>query len=184
MSEYKKEFKYFAVPEYEEEQEYLRMQHQKGWKLIKISGLCLYQFEKCEPEDVVYQLDYNQDGIAHKEEYVTMFQDCGWEYLFDFAGFSYFRKPVSQMHKDEEIFCDDSSRLDMIGRVFKGRMIPLLVIFFCIICPQLLMQSHLEGSISQGLMWMFVVMFVLYLILFIRFGVLYWKYYKKIHERE
>ena len=37
-----------------------------------------YLFEKCEPEDVVYQLDYNPEGDGHKAAYVQMFEDCGW----------------------------------------------------------------------------------------------------------
>ena len=51
---------------------------------MKFPGL--YHFEKCEPEDVTYQLDYNPEGIAHKAEYIQMFLDCGWEYMQDFAG--------------------------------------------------------------------------------------------------
>lgn len=31
---------------------------------MKFPGL--YHFEKCEPEDVTYQLDYNPEGIAIK----------------------------------------------------------------------------------------------------------------------
>ena len=30
---------------------------------------------------MIYQIDYNKDGIAHKDEYVKIFSDCGWEYL-------------------------------------------------------------------------------------------------------
>jgi len=48
---------------------------------------------------VVYQLDYNQEGRSHKEEYIQMFTDCGWEYLQDFVGYSYFRKPKAAMKK-------------------------------------------------------------------------------------
>lgn len=100
-----------------------------------MSGFCVYHFEKCVPEDVVYQLDYNQDGLAHKAEYVKMFSDCGWEYLQDFYGYSYFRKPASQMDDAEEIFCDESSRLQMMERVFRGRMIPLLALFLAVLLP-------------------------------------------------
>ena len=28
----------------------------------------IYSFEKCEPENVTYRLDYNQEGIANKED--------------------------------------------------------------------------------------------------------------------
>ena len=131
----KKTFKYFTIFEYEKEQNYLRAMHQAGWKFVRVSGLCVYHFEKCVPEDVIYQLDYNRDGIAHKDEYVKMFSDCGWEYLQDYTGYSYFRKPIAEMDGEEEIFCDDASRLDMMKRVFQGRMIPLFIIFFLLILP-------------------------------------------------
>ena len=83
--------------------------HKKGWKFVKVSLGGLYGFEACEPEDVVYQLDYNPDGVKHQNEYLQMFKDCGWEYMQDFVGYSYFRKPVSEMDGDESIFCDDES---------------------------------------------------------------------------
>ena len=50
-----------------------------GWKFVHVSGIGCYYFEKCEPEDVVYQLDYNLEGISSMPEYVKMFQDLGWE---------------------------------------------------------------------------------------------------------
>lgn len=128
--ETKKQFKYFTIAEYEKEQDYLRMMHKSGWKFVKIGGFCVYHFEKCTPEDVIYQLDYNEDGLRNKEEYVKLFNDCGWEYLQDYVGYSYFRKPVSETNSEEEIFCDDDSRLQMMERVFRGRVITLLILFF------------------------------------------------------
>ena len=68
--ETKKVFKYFTIFSYDKEQDYLRDMHKSGWKFLKVSGLGIYHFEKCEPEDVVYQLDYNQEGLANKEEYI------------------------------------------------------------------------------------------------------------------
>lgn len=73
----KKQFKWFTIFEYEKEQDYLREMHKSGWKFIKVIGLGMYHFEKCIPQDVVYQLDYNKDGLAHKDEYLKMFDDCG-----------------------------------------------------------------------------------------------------------
>lgn len=83
----------------------------------------LYTFERCEPEKIIYQLDYNKEGIKHQSEYVRMFEDCGWEYLTEFDGYNYFRKPADKMQQKEEIFCDDISRLDMMNRIFRGRVI-------------------------------------------------------------
>ncbi len=52
---------------------------------------------------MIYQLDYNQEEINYKEEYVQIFQDCGWEYLTDFVGYSYFRKDANKMKEEDEI---------------------------------------------------------------------------------
>ena len=98
--------KFFTVPEWEKEQDYLRSMHRKGWRFVRYTPLCFYRFESCEPEDVVYQLDYNEDGATrHGDEYFQLFRDCGWEFVQYFAGFSYFRKPASELRGDEGIFC-------------------------------------------------------------------------------
>lgn len=102
--EIKKQFKWFTIFEYEKEQDYLREMHKSGWKFVKVTGLGMYYFEKCVPQDVIYQLDYNKDGLTHKEEYLKMFNDCGWEYIQDYVGYSYFRKTVAEDGIAEEQF--------------------------------------------------------------------------------
>ena len=57
--------------------------HQQGWKLV--SGGIVYTFARCEPEDVIYQLDYNEASHKDSEAYRQMFADSGWEYIQDFA---------------------------------------------------------------------------------------------------
>lgn len=161
--ETKMELKFFTIFEYEKEQEYLRRMNNAGWKLSKVSGLGVYRFEKCECEDVIYQLDYNREGIEHKAEYVKMFNDCGWEYLQDYMGYSYFRKPAAQADGAEEIFCDDASRLQMMERVFKGRMIPLLIIFLCVLLPGLIRalcsQSYVIAALYSALIALYIAIF-------------------------
>lgn len=134
--ETKKQFRIFTIFEYEKEQDYLREMHKSGWKFVRLCGFGMYYFEKCTPEDVVYQLDYNAEGLNNKDEYLKMFTDCGWEYLQDYVGYSYFRKPVSENGETEEIFCDEESRMQMMERVIKGRMLPLLILFLGILLPQ------------------------------------------------
>ena len=77
IMEMKKEWKYFTVFNHEKEEEYLSGQHRSGWKFVKVTGIGTYHFEKCQPEDVVYQLDYNQEASSDKSEYIRMFADCG-----------------------------------------------------------------------------------------------------------
>lgn len=176
--EMKKEFRYFSIFEQDKEEEYLRQKNKEGWHLIKVTGLGNYYFEKCEPEDVVYQLDYNQDGLAHKDEYVQMYEDCGWEYIMDFVGYSYFRKPVSQMNGKEEIFCDNDSKLEMMNRVYKGRILPLLISFFLIAIPQFMNNAFsLYNYKAATVFGLLIIFFILVLTVCI---VKYNKYKKRV----
>ena len=79
------------------------------------------------------------------------------------------------MKGEESIFCDDESRMDMINRVFKGRMIPLIIIFFAIIIPQLFLQSHAGRAENNDIFYLFLALFVLYVFLFVKFGIQFWK---------
>lgn len=161
--ETKKQFKWFTIFEYEKEQDYLRNMHKSGWKFIKVKGFGIYHFEKCVPQDVVYQLDYNKDGLNHKDEYLKMFDDCGWEYLQEYAGYSYFRKAVSESGEAEEIFCDEESRLQMMNRVIKGRGLLLLVMFFAVLLPQFITNffshNYLASTLLGGVLAMYIVIF-------------------------
>lgn len=170
----KKQLKWFSIFDYEKEQEYLRNMHKSGWKFLKVTGLCMYHFDKCVPEDVSYQLDYNPDGLSHKDEYIQMFNDCGWEYIQDFVGYSYFRKPVSDEKETEEIFCDEESRLQMMERVIKGRMLPLLILFFCVLLPQFIYSIAANRNYYIAVMAASVI--ILYVAIFINCAVKYIKF--------
>ena len=154
--------------------------HKTGWKFVKIGGFCVYHFEKCTPEDVIYQLDYNEDGLRNKEEYVKLFNDCGWEYLQDYVGYSYFRKPVSEANGEEEIFCDDDSRLQMMERVFRGRAITLLVLFLCILLPQFI--NNLLSLHSYILTVLLGGVILLYIVLFAKFAKSYYDHKKRARK--
>lgn len=181
MKNRKTEFRFFTIAQYQKEEDYLREKHNKGWSFSHLTFPGFYHFERCTPEDVVYQLDYNQNGSIHKREYLQIFQDCGWEYLIDFMGYSYFRKPVSEMQGEEEhIFCDDESKMEMIERVIKGRMLPLVIIFFCVIIPQLLLQSRLTHPLNQTIFVIYIFLFLLYVVLFIQFAIHYMQLKKHI----
>lgn len=163
--ETKKQFKWFTIFEYEKEQDYLRQMHRDGWKFVQVKGFGMYYFEKCEARDVVYQLDYNKEGLAQKAEYVQMFADCGWEYIQDYAGYSYFRKAVSEDGMADEIFCDEDSRLQMMERVLKGRMLPLLMLFFCCLLPQfinslLIYHNYFLAAFLGGILALYVAVFI------------------------
>lgn len=170
----KKQFKLFTIFEYEKEQDYLRKMHQSGWKLTLINGLGIYYFEKCTPQDVIYQLDYNQDGIHHKEEYLKMFNDCGWEYIQDYFGYSYFRKVASKDGNVEEIFCDEDSKFEMMQRVIKGRVVPLFIIFITVLLPQFI--HHFFYTHNYWIACFVGTVLALYLTIFAAFFIKYIQY--------
>lgn len=161
----RKEFKWFSIFEYEKEEVYLREMHKKGWRFLRVKGFGTYVFEKCTPEDVIYRLDYNKEGLKNKEEYVGMFSDCGWEHLQVYAGYSYFRKPASEMNADEGIFCDEESKIMMMERVMKGRIVPLVIIFCCYLMPQFVInmvdQKYAFAAFMGGLMGVYLFVFLL-----------------------
>ena len=62
MRETKTQLRFFSVPEWQKEEKYLREQHKNGWEFVRVSGLGVYRFKKCAPQDVIYQLDFNADS--------------------------------------------------------------------------------------------------------------------------
>lgn len=150
MKTHKTVFRYYTIMEYEKEQEWLSRQHRQGWKLTA-AAVCFYRFERCAPEDVVYQLDYNPEGRKHPEEYVQLFRDCGWEHVLDNVGYSYFRKPAAQMQGREEIFCDEASRMEMFRRILCRRMLPLLILLVGMFVPLITMELLDAASAADAL---------------------------------
>lgn len=177
MKSTKTQLKFFTLPDWEKEENYLSSMHKNGWMFTYVK-FSIYHFEKCEPEDVVYQLDFNPEGSENKEEYVRMFSDCGWDYLQDFAGYSYFRKPRAEMNGDEKIFCDDESRLDMMKRVFRQRVIPLIILFLCTIIPNV--SRH---QIDPVIKYIDIALLVMYLAFFLYFAYRYLEYRNSISKK-
>ncbi len=167
--EIKKKLRFFDGIDYAKEQDYLQRRHREGWKLVKISKLGMYYFEKCEPEDVVYQLDFNKPGTFYKEEYIKMFSDCGWEYLQEYGGYAYFRKNAAAMNGDEEIFCDADTRLAMIKRIYKAFTHPhsvLAVVWITLSLIWLFSNDYVKAAI-------YAVIGIGYLLLVISYGIRY-----------
>ena len=175
--ETKKVFKYFSIFKFGKEEKFLREMHKSGWKFIKVTGIGTFHFVKCEPEDVIYQLDYNQEGLRNKDEYIKMFSDCGWEYLQEFAGYTYFRKPSAEMNGNEEIFSDADSKLQMMKHMLLGRMLPMLIIFTAIIIPNCIKSFFIENDYIFG--FIFLTLLLVYVSIFIYSGSQYIKFKKK-----
>ena len=169
----KRVWKWFAITEHEKEEKWLRKMHNNGWKFIKCNMIGLYTFEKCQPEDVIYRIDYSSDEIKDKVDYIKLFKDCGWYYVQDLMGFSYFRKAAINATENEEIFCDEESKFEMIKRIFRGRVIVLMPVLLCILLPNTLFSLSLGNYVRFGVL---AAIDVLYLIILGSFAMKYYKF--------
>lgn len=170
VSERLRKTRVFTIADFKEEEKWLREMHRNGWKLVKMVAPCFFYFERCEPEDVVYQLDFRNWRDGDGVEYRQMFQDCGWEYVGGCLNFHYFRKPVNRMEGEEEIFSDNESRIDLLGRIWKWRMMPIFVVFFGCVLPQV--HRGFTGSVPMDAIFVsFCVMLIIYIWLILHVGI-------------
>lgn len=176
-NEVKRIFRIFTISEYDKEEEFLREQHKAGFKCVRFQFPGFYYFEACEPEDVIYQLDFNANMKKQEQfDYLQLYKDAGWEYMFDVFEWSYFRKPVSVEGEEPSIFTDKETKIELIRKVFKRRMLPLIILFFCCIIPEIIhmsqrwTQGEADRMYALGFLIMFVVLFLVYLGIFIRCG--------------
>lgn len=186
--EKKSVYRIFTIADYDREALYFREMHAKGWKLRKVSYSILlfavkYTFEKCQPEQVSYQLNFYPMRTSERSSYLQLFKDCGWEHITDFNSFSYFRKPYSQIESDAEfeIYNDATSKLDMVNRILKLRLVPVLLLLAIHI---LFLLKLLNRSNAYGL-WSFLAVgldIFLSLILLLIVSYIGWKLWHKKKE--
>ncbi|SFI54963.1 Protein of unknown function [Treponema bryantii] len=166
-------FRFYTLFEYEEEEAFLEKQHKEGWKVVSFKLPGLYKFEKCEPEDMVYRIDFTNENGSKNTEYQQMFADNGWDFLWSVNGFSIFRKPLAANTNDNsnEIFSDNSSRLQMLQKIQQRRLLPLVTIFLCAVVPNFIkgINGDFGSSIFDNIFTVFFgLMFVLYTYVFIK----------------
>ncbi|MBQ7058461.1 MAG: DUF2812 domain-containing protein [Firmicutes bacterium] len=165
-------FRFFTIADYMEEEDWLRREHQSGWKLISMTIPGIYTFESCTPEDVIYRLDFKNN--EQTEGYMQMAADFGWEYFDQCMGWLYFRKPATAAgaEGDEELFSDNASKAEMAEKIMKKRFLPILIIFFCCLIPNMFNSMNgFMGAFSTFFTIFFGVMFVVYVFLILHCGI-------------
>ena len=181
-----------TIADYDREALYLGEMHAKGWKLTEVSYSNLvvavkYTFEKCQPEQVVYQLDFYPMKKSERASYLQLFKDCGWEHITDFNGFSYFRKAHSEIESDAEfeIYNDATGKLDMVKRILTTRMLPILLLFLLIFSALLPIFSKFVSGVSSfswALFLIFIIDWVLLIVFVIQISYIFWKLFQKWKE--
>ena len=181
-------YRIFTIADYEREALYFREMHAKGWKLKEVSYSNLvvavkYTFEKCQPEQVSYQLDFYPMKKSERASYLQLFKDCGWEHITDFNGFSYFRKLHSGIESDTEfeIYNDAAGKLAMVKRILTMRMLPILLLFSALL--PVFSKFVSGGNYFSWEMFLIVIIDGVLLIVFaIQISYIFWKLFQKWKE--
>ena len=188
MMEKKIVYRIFTIADYEREALYFREMHAKGWKLRKVSYSILlfvvkYTFEKCQPEQVSYQLDFYPMKKSERASYLQLFKDCGWEHITDFNGFSYFRKIYSGAESDAEfeIYNDATGKLAIVKKILTMRMLPILLLFLALL-PVFSKFVTGGSSFRWEVFLIFIIDWVLLIIFAIQISYIFWKLSQKWKE--
>lgn len=181
-------YRIFTIADYEREALYFRKMHAKGWKLRKVSYSILlfavkYTFEKCQPEQVSYQLDFYPMKKSERGSYLQLFKDCGWEHITNFNGFSYFRKLHSGIESDAEfeIYNDAAGKLAMVKRILTRRMLPILLLFLALL-PVFSKFVSGGSSFSWEVFLIFIIDWVLLIVFAIQISYIFWRLFQKWKE--
>ena len=181
-------YRIFTIADYEREALYFREMHAKGWKLRKVSYSILlfavkYTFEKCQPEQVSYQLDFYPMKKSERASYLQLFKDCGWEHITDFNSFSYFRKAHSEIESNAEfeIYNDAAGKLAMVKRILTRRMLPILLLFLALL-PVFLQSVSGGSSFSWEKFLIVIIHSVLLIVYAIQISYIFWSLFQKWKE--
>lgn len=147
MKEKKTELHFFFLTDYEKEEVFLRKRALQGWRMEKSAGY-VYTFRRAEPEDIVYRIDFNSLRKEDRETYLQLYQDYGWTFLDENNDFAYFCKKADGTADDDlDLFSDGASKSEMLGRIFRRKMIPILILGVIYV---LLMGYSVSGDIQNG----------------------------------
>ncbi len=124
--ETKRIFKAFFVWQDQNEEEWLREMANKGWMFKKYK--LFYVFEKSEPKDVVYKLDFKATKNNDLDEYKAIFRDAGWEHKGQFSNWHYFQTDAKDAAVTPDIYSDVESKIQK----YRSLSYQLLITLFSI----------------------------------------------------
>lgn len=146
-------FKFFTLGEYPQEEKWLHEMAENGMVLQKSILPCFYIFRKEKPQDLVYRYDFipSQKTL---QECISLYGEYGWTYVTGMNDFALFVRSARDLKpEDLEIFSSPESRREMIERILKNRMYPLLIClgFLLILFGiQMMKPDNLDGKMIAG----------------------------------
>ena len=144
----KVQFRIFTIIDLDKEEDYLHEMHLKGWR-YRTSRLGFFYFEKCQPDDVIYQIYDSRFLRKHKHE-LQGFRNSGWE-LIETGSCLILRKSSSYILPEDQVYMSKGLRWE----VMRSRLRSCIATFSggLVVC-----MSLYRENLSQS----FFIIFVLY----------------------
>lgn len=110
--------KYRFYTNFDKEERWLDNMAKNGWAFTSRSIWGTYYFDKIEPSNINYRIDFRIFGKKEDfAEYVQIFADSGWKHISGskYSGSQYFTPNIPNV--DEDIFSDGNSKAGRYGRL-------------------------------------------------------------------
>ena len=123
---------------------------EEGYFPIKLNLLGIYKFEKHEPEEVVYAVDYSKltPKSSDFNEYLEVFKGGGWEYVFGKDGVNFFKAPKGTT----PLYTDKNDEAHMYIRMAKT-MFPSMFIMLAIFALFVVIINVIGRSPAAICLW-------------------------------
>ena len=96
-----------------QQEAWLEAMSREGWHLKDVDWIT-YTFERGEPAEYVYRLDYRPDKDA--QEFQEFVQEAGWQYVGKTTGWLYFRLPA-EAGPSAELYTDPEGKIARYKRL-------------------------------------------------------------------
>ncbi len=108
---FKKVSRIFFAWQEKKEEDWLIEMSKNGWHLDD-TGFLTYKFRKGEPKDIIYRLDFKIIRNETIDDYITLFEDSGWEFISRMGPWFYFRTEAKK-GEIQELYSDNKSKIKM-----------------------------------------------------------------------
>lgn len=125
----------------------------EGWMLSGFSYLS-YELKKEEPKEYIYCMDSQK--VENKEEYIELFKDGGWEYIFNY-GDMYFYKALPGT---KAIYSDKASlseKYSYIATQMKNVILMLAALTLALIPISMIGETYIKVKLIKDILkWIII----------------------------
>jgi len=119
-------FKVIWAWEDDKEEHWLEQKALQGWHLVEVAPF-FYKFKRESPRRVIYRLDYKGTLDKDYQEYLSIFQDSGWELVTRMSNWHYYRFEPDN-NSVPELYSSNRTQAEKYRRLVIGLVIPLAVL--------------------------------------------------------